>query len=196
MQATNFDLWCIVELFGHQSPRDLHALQNKIRAQEKSIELLLDRFVQGHVTPEDYNNTRGRYESNLHELKSNLELITIQEKEWESDLAASLDLITNIAQWYSQAEPEVRPAFLGSILPGKLYYAKNECRTSGFSPFIELLSNSGKGFNTIKKIGTSDFSPLVPSGSPSATPSRTFSDSNIIRLDIQQLSGTLKMLRA
>lgn len=154
-----------VEWMMEPDENQTNALQTKINAQQQRIDVLNDKFIDNHITSQDYTQIKTRYESNLFDLKSQLATITNHEKEFASNFGKSLTLLENLPEYYQSASIEGKRDIIGSIITGKVYFQENKCRTSDFNPLITLLSTPDaafKGVHRFKKQRYAELSRIVP----------------------------------
>lgn len=159
------------------------SLQHQIKQQEQRIEILHDRYIDGHIQLSDYKQIKGRYETNLFELKNQLSEITnTQSANYYTD---SIKLLKNLPELYSSAAIEKKRSIIGSITPGKLYFENKKVRTSEINHFILLISSMSNK-NTLQKIHSSSD---VVFGWPNGASVRTFQDAKILSDLIKELAA-------
>ena len=100
-------------------------------------------------------------------LKAEYELLKNQKDEGYELLEEVVNSIKNLRNLFENGDYEMKTMLLGSILNGRVYISKNECRTTEMNRVVELISKINKDFKTIvhKKTvisdGLSTVAPLI-----------------------------------
>lgn len=167
-------------------PQVTSALQQQIKAQEQRIQVLQDKYIDGTITPTDYQQIRTRYESQLFDLKQKLSELTITERELTSNFGDVTKLLVNLPDLFREAKPDKKREIISSITPGKLYFENKIVRTSETNSAISLIANIDKGFSQSNILHSVQYDPDVRGSDPSHTLSRT------LQTDIKLLSDLFK----
>lgn len=167
-------------------PSKQSQLSQQIKAQEQRIQVLQDKYIDGNITVADFQQIKTRYESQLFELKAQLSVIIQSYTDFNLNFGQGLNLLSNLPEYYQNANTELKREIIGSITPGKLYFENKKVRTSEINQAIRLIATLDKGFSESQILRKVEYEPNVLSGSPQSTELRTF------QTDLQLLSNLFK----
>lgn len=72
-------------------------------------------------------------------LKRNGEMIKNSPDDSSEHISKSVESLRNICEFYANGDYDLKNAILSSILDGKVYISKNECRTTDLNVVLELI---------------------------------------------------------
>jgi DNA invertase Pin-like site-specific DNA recombinase len=125
---------------------------------ERQINTIEDKLSNGSIDDDAFNRMNNRYIEKLMSLKAEYELLKNQKDEGFELLEEVVNSIKNLGNLFENGDYEMKTMLLGSILNGKVYISKNECRTTEMNRVVELISRINKDFKTVvhKKTVISD----------------------------------------
>ena len=78
-------------------------------------------------------------------LKSEFELLKSSSDDSSEYISKSVQSLRNINEYYENGDYDLKNGILGSILDGKVYISKNECRTTNLNVVVDLICRINKG---------------------------------------------------
>ena len=105
--------------------------------------------MEGDLDKEIYNRLKTKLSDEANDLKTEIEFIPSTDKNIERYLEFGLSLLTNLNEFYFQANAVVKRKILGSILSENLVFETNKYRTIKFTEAINLIFNYNKGLQEV-----------------------------------------------
>ena len=123
----------------------IKSLTNEIESTENHINLIEDNLLSGGIVSETFNRMNKRYTERLMNLKSEFELLKNSSDDSSEYISKSVQSLRNINEYYENGDYDLKNGILGSILDGKVYISKNECRTTNLNVVVDLICRINKG---------------------------------------------------
>lgn len=128
---------------------DMKQLTKKLAEYEAKLDSLTMKYVEGDLDKEIYNRLKTKLSDEANDLKTEIEFIPSTDKNIERYLEFGLSLLTNLNEFYFQANAVVKRKILGSILSENLVFETNKYRTIKFTEAINLIFNYNKGLQEV-----------------------------------------------
>ncbi len=125
--------------------RSVH-LQKAVSIQEKRIEQLQDKLLDGIITSEDFSVMKTRYMQLKREAEEELVSMTGDVIGKSKLLEEALNAVSELGNSYFKADPDAKARLLRSIFPEMIEFDGNKCRTPKINEAILLCINADKGF--------------------------------------------------
>jgi site-specific DNA recombinase len=116
----------------------------EMNVHKERIIRLQDNYADGHIDTQTFQETSNRYQQQLQLLEKEKREISDNESTYQKYLKNGIDLLTDIKRFYNEGDYVVKHAILGSMFPGKLFFEKNNCRTTGLNEALRLILNTSK----------------------------------------------------
>jgi len=121
-------------------------LQKEVTTQEKRIEQLQDKLLDGIITSEDFSLMKTRYMQLKLEAEEELVSMTGDVTEKSILLKKALNAVSELGKSYSKADSDTKARLLSSIFPEMIEFDGNKCRTPKINEAVLLCLNADKGF--------------------------------------------------
>ncbi len=118
---------------------ELRNLNTELRAIEEKLLSVDDKFIQGHLTSEDYKRIKNRYIADQLRLNSKISELSQSGIDFDRMLKSSLERLEGISQEYKSASHEIKKQILSSVFPEKVRFEKTHLRTSRVNTLIRLI---------------------------------------------------------
>ena len=128
----------------------IKSLESEIISTEDQINVIEDKFLSGGIEGETFNRMNKRYMDRLMDLKSELEMLKNSRDDSSEHISKSAESLRNISEFYENGDYNLKNAILSSILDGKVYISKNECRTTDLNVVVELICRIDNGLRGCK----------------------------------------------
>jgi hypothetical protein len=119
--------------------KKIQNLEKELGKQNQRIKNLLDLFIDGSLSTEDYNVMRHRFSSE----KSSIELKLYEIKTVKSGIASSLEkgvgFLSNLGRMYAKADLTDKKRILSSIFSENLVFDGIKCRTPRINEVLRLI---------------------------------------------------------
>jgi len=120
----------------------------QIDEQNDKLRTARELMLTSRIAPEDYNLIKREIEIILNKLETKLTDCAVNPVRLDEFLHKAVDIISNIAILYQNADNEGKRAIIGSMFPGKLQFDGCQHRTTRINEvaeFIYLISSNLKG---------------------------------------------------
>ncbi len=124
----------------------LQSILEQIKEIEVKIISIEDKYAVNSIDDESFNRMNNRYREQIMSLKGDYELIKSQPDEGKDIIEKAMLSIRNLDDLFDKGCYDIRNLLVSSILNGKVYISKDECRTDEMNKVIELLTRFNKGF--------------------------------------------------
>lgn len=124
----------------------LEDVSRQISEAEELLISIEDKFAVGSIEPDTFNRMNKRYRERIMSLKGEYEEIKTQDEVAGDYLEGAIDALRNLNETFLFSDYEIQSLLLSSILKGKMYISKTECRTTELNKVVELLTRVDKGF--------------------------------------------------
>ncbi|MFN4910165.1 MAG: recombinase family protein, partial [Flavobacteriales bacterium] len=124
----------------------LQSIAEQINELEGKIITIEDKLAANGIDDESFNRMNTRYREQIMSLNGEYELIKNQPDEGKDIIEKAMLSIRNLDDLFDKGCYDIRNLLLSSILNGKVYISKDECRTNELNKVIELLTRFNKGY--------------------------------------------------
>ncbi len=134
-------------------------LQDEIYTFTKRQNNAEDKYMDGEITKEQYNQMFERFNREIAERQERINILTTENrKNIEPQLAYAICLINNIDTYIRTAPVEVKIKLLGSMFPEKIEFDGENYRTNSFNKILEIIYHETNRLQRNKKTESLDFS--------------------------------------
>lgn len=120
----------------------------KLKAEIERIKLrksnLQNRFLDGDITPQDYQDMKGEVEKDLVLLKGRLEDVSEKGSPYKTYISKTLPMLEDLVSYYKKADGLTKKKILGCIFSEKLVLENGRVATTPFTIPVQVLFNASK----------------------------------------------------
>ena len=131
--------------------RDDHLRKDEIQKLQKEIERitqrksnLQDRFLDGDITPQDYQDMKGKVEKEIALLKGRLTDLKEKGSPYTIYISKTVPMLEDLMTFYRNSNGMTKKKILSCIFSEKIVLDKGRVATRPFTPPIEILFNASK----------------------------------------------------
>ena len=108
-------------------------------------------MLDGEISASEYKEIKIEIEDRIANLTRELTKLSSNILNLDDKINNSVQLLSNLQNFYSQRDTATKQRIIGSIFPEKLVYENSEVRTAKMNQVISLIFNDSKGFKDQKK---------------------------------------------
>ena len=127
-------------------------LEAEVASLEERVNRVNDLYFDGKLSTADRDKNISRYEEQIERLKYQIGSLRMSaDLKIKEKLTYSINLISNLGQFFQSATCEVKSKLLGSIFPEKLLFDGKKYRTTSFNGMLNLIYQETKYLRGNKK---------------------------------------------
>jgi hypothetical protein len=96
-------------------------------------------ILDGTISPQDYNDLKGKVDKDLVLFKSKLNGLLDQPSPYKTYITKTVPMLENLSGFYKQADGQTKRKILGCIFSEKLVFEKGRVATTTFTEPIQVL---------------------------------------------------------
>jgi DNA invertase Pin-like site-specific DNA recombinase len=127
-------------------------LQKDVEVLDKRMDAVQNKYYDGEITASEKTKQMARYEDEKANLQRRIDTLRLSaDLKVKEKLDYSINIIGNLAGFFSQASPEVKIKLLGSIFPEKIEYDGKKYRTKNYNKMLDIIFQETKHLEGRKK---------------------------------------------
>ena len=145
--------------------RAQETLKKEIEKVEELRNNLDDKYCAGSITDDNYNRISKRYELQINELQSKINMLDSNTKGVKKKLDYSMNIINNLTNIMRNDSVEMKIKVLGSMFPEKIEFDGEKYRTNSYNKVLDLIyqnTNELRGGGNKNGEADNNFSNSVP----------------------------------
>ena len=123
--------------------QDVQKEVNKLSKEIEHVEALRngadDKFCEGTLSSEAHTRITERYERQIQDLQSRIELLQTNTKELKEKVDYSVNIIANLGLFMKDAPVKVKCKLLSSMFPKKIQFDGEKYRTTDYNQVLDLI---------------------------------------------------------
>lgn len=143
--------------------QDLHKELRELNIKLQSVD---DKFIEGHLSSEDYKRIKSRYGADQLRLQGRIKQLQVSGVDFDKDLNAGLLKLSNLKAEYQSAGADQKKQIVGSIFPEKVIFQKTYFRTPRLNFLIRLLGPPTLVLEDTEQDLVPSKTPSIPLGAP------------------------------
>lgn len=125
--------------------------KNEIEKIQNRMITLQDQFLDGHISPKEYQSMKQRVEKDLIGLESKLKGLKEGKSPYKEYVNKTVPMLENLVEYYRKSDGHTKRKILGCIFSKKIVLEKGRVATSEFTIPIQVLLNASKVCRGTKK---------------------------------------------
>ena len=119
-------------------------MKKDIEKAEARKSKLQDLILDGTISPQDYQDMKGKVDKDLVLFRSKLSGLTDQPSPYKTYIIKTVPMLENLTGFYKQADGQTKRKILGCIFSEKLVFEKGRVATTPFTEPIQALFKIAK----------------------------------------------------
>jgi site-specific DNA recombinase len=137
------------------------------------LDILKDKFVDGELSKEEYQQFKQKYEAEKYRLTGEKEELKNFNKGFLAQLDYCMVLVQNLPKFYEKSSIDGKQRLIGSIFTGNLIFKNKKVRTTRVNDAVSLITSINRSYRRLPKEKPGKKSGL----SPEVTPAGLFAPS-------------------
>lgn len=131
--------------------KEIAVLEMEKLAKQETLTKASVKLVNDDIDKPTFLRIKAQMESESNDLTNRINTLKYTETGFQKYSRYSFSLLSDLKRYYKEAELDVKQKLVGLIFPKKLVFEDNTYRTNSSSDLLNLLTNTGAGFNGYKK---------------------------------------------
>ena len=128
----------------HLKKDEIQKLRTEIERQEQRKSNLQDRFMDGDITPQDYQDMKGKVDKELVLLRGRLEDLSEKGSPYKTYITKTVPMLEDLVSYYRKADGLTKKKILSCIFSEKLVLENGRVATTPFTIPVQVLFNASK----------------------------------------------------
>jgi site-specific DNA recombinase len=123
---------------------EIQRVKKDIEKAEALRSNLQDLILDGTITPQDYQDMKGKVDKDLVLFRSKLSGLMDQPSPYKAYISKTVPMLENLTGFYKEADGQTKKKILGCIFSEKLVFEKGRVATTPFTEPIQILFKIAK----------------------------------------------------